>query len=283
MADEPISYVKEAFMSPWNLVFLIVAMVLAFVTVGATPVNELLLTFVAAIELLYLGIVPRQERFRRAVRARQIAERAKPPSEKELFRQLSKGSQKRYIRFRNLEKAIRDNYQRLSYASQGMLEAHLKKIDDLLDSYLNLLLQKERYERFTQQATEEEVVNAMAQLRREMESDPPRIRQIKQKRLDILEKRLGKFKKARENLAVIGAQIETIEDVTKYIHEQSLTMRNPEEIAFQLDTLISEVEETQASVAEIEEVFARPTDLLSDMDMFEEPESEPLRRDRLRS
>ena len=282
MPNEPINYTKEAFLSPWNLVFLIMAMVTAFVLTG-TGIANFVLLFTAALELLYLGIMPRQERFRRVVRSRKMAERNKPPSEKEVFRQLTKSSQKRYIRFRNLEKAIRENYEKLSYASQGMLEAHLKKIDDLLDSYLNMLQQKERYERFAQQATEDEVVEAMARLRDEMKEDPPKVQQIKQKRLDILEKRLAKFKKAHENLAVIEAQLETIEDVTKYIHEQSLTMRNPEEISFQLDTLISEVEETQISIGEIEEVFARPTDLLDDLDTFEDPTEAGTTRDRLRN
>jgi len=284
MPDEPINYTKEAFLSPWNLVFLIMAMVTAFVLTG-TGIANFVLLFAAALELLYLGIMPRQERFRRVVRSRKMAERNKPPSEKEVFRQLTKASQKRYIRFRNIEKAVRENYQKLSYASQGMLEAHLKKIDDLLDSYLNMLQQKERYERFAQQATENEVVDAMARLREEMNDDPPKVQQIKQKRLNILEKRLAKFKKAHENLAVIEAQLETIEDVTKYIHEQSLTMRNPEEISFQLDTLVSEVEETQASIGEIEEVFARPTDLLDDLDTFEDPTTtgSTTTRDRLRS
>ncbi|MEL6611348.1 MAG: hypothetical protein AAFQ53_04575, partial [Bacteroidota bacterium] len=75
------------------------------------------------------------------------------------------------------------------------------------------------------------------------------------------------FKKAHENLAIIEAQLETIEDVTKYIYEQSLTMRNPEELSFQLDTLVSEVEETQASVEEIEDIFAGPSgELLDELD-----------------
>lgn len=285
MADEPINYTKEAFLHPWNLAFLLVAMLAVFFSIGVPVVPEVLLTFTAALELLYLGTMPRQERFQRAVRARKAEERHKPPSEKEVFRQLTKASQKRYIRFRNLEKAIRENYERLSYASQGMLQAHLKKIDGLLDSYLNLLWQHERYERFTQQATEDKVVNAMQQLRKEMETDPPRVRQIKQKRLDILEKRLDRFKKAHENLAVIEAQLETVEDVTKYIHEQSLTMRNPEEVSFQLDTLLAEVEETQATVTEIEEIFARPTDLLSDVDTYtpETDAAEPAPRSRQRT
>ncbi len=285
MADKALNYTREAFLHPWNLAFLLVAMLTVFFTTGFEVLPEMLLMFTAAAELLYLGVMPRQDRFQRAVRARKMAERNKPPSEKEVFRDLSKSSQKRYIRFRNIEKAIRENYERLSYASQGMLEAHLKKIDDLLDSYLSMLQQKERYERFARQATEDEVVSSMRRLREEMGDDPPKVRHIKQKRLDILDKRLGKFKKAHENLAVIEAQLETIEDVTKYIHEQSLTMRNPEEVSFQLDTLIAEVEETQASVQEMEDVFARPTDLLSDLDTFEDPTAtaEPPRRDRTRT
>ena len=77
-----------------------------------------------------------------------------------------------------------------------------------------------------------------------------------------------------KNLEIIKAQLETIIDVTKYIHEQSLTLRNPEEITFQLDTLLQEVEETQATVVEMEEVFANPMDLLSEMDLFEDPASD---------
>jgi len=285
MAEEPINYTKEAFLHPWNLLFLLVAMVTVFFTIGLTPVPETILLFAAAVELIYLGWMPRQERFRRAVRARKVEERYKPPSERDLFRELTKASQKRYIRFRNLEHSVRQNYERLSYASQGMLQAHLKKIDDLLDSYLNMLWQMERYERFTEVAVEESVVTSMQELRHEMEQDPPRVRQIKQKRLDILQKRLDRFKKARENLAVIKAQLETIEDVTRYIHEQSLTMRNPEEVSFQLDTLIAEVEETQAAVTEIEDVFSRTSDMFGEMEGFEPSSpSEPLsQRDRLRT
>jgi hypothetical protein len=104
-----------------------------------------------------------------------------------------------------------------------------------------------------------------------MEDDTPRVKAIKARRLRILEQRLERSKKGQENLEIIEAQLETIEDVVKYIHEQSLTLRNPEEISFQLDTLLTEVEETQASVEELEEVFANPVDLLNEMDTFEDP------------
>ncbi len=268
MSEEKVNFTKEAFLLPMNLVFLISAMVTTFFIMGVEPLGTLIPTFAMAAELLYLGIMPRQERFRRAVKAQAVAEHSKPPSEKDVFRLLSKPNQKRYIRMRNLEKLIKVNYSKLGYASQGLLDSHVQKLNGLLDSHLNLLHSQERYRRFSQTASERDVVDAIEEILAEIDSNSPKVQAIKRRRLSILDRRLEKFKKTKENLEVIEAQLETIEDVTKYIHEQSLTMSNPEEITFQLDTLLTEVEETQAAVEEVEAVFASPTDLLSDMDTF---------------
>lgn len=283
MPDDTISYTREAFMHPANLAFLLVAMLTVFFTVGLSPIPEVVLTFALAAELLFLGTVPRNERFQRAIRANKAAETKKAPTEQDVFRQLTKASQKRYLRFRKLEEAMRANYERLSHASQGLVQGNLRKIDGLLDAYLQMLWQKERYERFLAQAKEDKVTGAIADLRAEIEQDPPRVAEIKQKRLDILRRRLDRFKKAGEHFAVLEAQLETIEDVTKYIHEQSLTMRDPEELSFQLDTLMAEVEETQAAVTEVEDVFTRSSDLLGDIDVFSSESTTPGRRNRLRS
>ncbi|NBC16759.1 MAG: hypothetical protein GVY18_05500 [Bacteroidetes bacterium] len=281
MSDADINYTKEAFLSPWNLTFLLAAMATAFgvsLTVPDAPwLFNTILLFAAAAELIYLGIMPKQERFRRVVRARAARERHKPPSQKEIWEELTKGNQRRYYRMRDLEKKIEANYRKLSYASQGLLDSHINKIDGLLDSYLNLLHQKERYEQYGQRSTENEVVDAISALRKDMEDDSPRVRAIKERRLKILEQRLERFKRSHENLEIIEAQLETIEDVIKYIHEQSLTLRNPEEITFQLDMLLSEVEETEASVEQLEDVFNPRHDLLADIDTYEPEEaaSEP--------
>jgi len=269
MSEQKINFTKEAFLLPMNLIFLISAMAATLFIMDSDLLATLIPTFAMAAELFYLGIMPRQERFRRAVRARAAAEHARLPSEKDVFRLLSKPNQKRYIRMRNLEKLIKINYAKLGYASQGLLDSHVQKLNGLLDSHLNLLHSQERYRRFSQTASEHDVAESIEEILAEIDSNSPKVQAIKRRRLGILERRLDKFKKTKENLEVIEAQLETIEDVTKYIHEQSLTMSNPEEITFQLDTLLTEVEETQAAVEEVEAVFASPADLLSDMDTFE--------------
>jgi hypothetical protein len=271
MSNEDINYTKEAFLNNWNLAFLAVSIVASFVLYGVLGIELWLpLLFVSAGELLYLGTVPRNERFRRLIRSEKIAERRKPPSQKEIFQLLSRRSQRRYARLRKLKDEIRQNYQSLSYASQGLLDSHVRKIDDLLESYLNLLNQRERYSSYIENATEEDIQQSIDALKEDMADDSERVRAVKQRRLHVLEQRLARFKKGHENLEIIGAQLGTIEDVVKYIHEQSWTLQNPEEISFQLDTLLEEVEETQASVEEIEEVFSSPRDLLGEMDLLDD-------------
>lgn len=272
MNDADINYTKEAFLNPWNLGFLIMAMLSAFFlsgTPGTGPLFNIVLILAAASELMYLGIVPKQERFQRHIKSQRARELAKPPSQKEIYGRLTKYSQRRYARLRKIEKDIQSNYRKMSYASQGLLESHLKKINGLIESYIKLLYQKERYEDSTRSGAEKEIARDIQEVRSELDTQAPRVKAIKKRRLRILEQRLDRFKKSKENLEIIEEQLATIEDVIKYIHEQSLTLRDPEAITFQLDTLLNEVEETEASVEEIEEVFGSTTDLLGDMDSYD--------------
>ncbi len=266
--DEEINYTKEALFNTWNLVFLItvVAVAAGLGLVGVVPawLPELILLLGGGVELMYLGVMPRHERFQRYIRAEKRSERHQAPSQREIFSQLRNQSQRRYAKLRKLKEQIQTNYQKLSYASQGILSNHVEKIDGLLDSYLDLLHQRERYRDFMDSATEAQILESIEALKKDMADDAERVRAVKQRRLKVLERRLARFRKAHENLEIIGAQLSTIEDAVRYIHEQSWTLQNPEEVTAQLDTLLQEVEETQSSIREIEDVFAAPTDYLDD-------------------
>ena len=267
MTDD-VNYTKEAFLNTWNLVFLLVAAVTiaGLGLAGVVPGWMLNLTVVlsAGAELLYLGVMPRNQRFQRHVRSQKIAERNRAPSQREIFSQLRNRSQRRYAKLRKLKDQIRENYQRLSYASQGILDNHLKKIDGLLESYLDLLHQRERYRDFVDSATKSNILQSIEALKEDMRDDAERVRSVKQRRLKVLEQRLARFHKAHENLEIIGAQLGTIEDVVKYIHEQSWTLQDPKEVTMQLDALLEEVEATQSSIREIEDVFSSPGEYIDE-------------------
>lgn len=270
MPEEPINYYREAFMEPMNLAFLVVALVVAVVLSGGLFANVLML-FAAAAELMYLGTLPRNERYRKVVRSRRLVDqRTKPPSQHSAVASLSPEDRRRYVRFRKYEEGIRDSFARLSYASRGLLDGHLQKLDTLLDQYLQLLQLKDRYSEYQVQTDEGQIVNAIESLQAEIAaSESPRVAAVQGRRLGILQKRLDLYKKAGENLAVIDGQLRTIEEVTLYLRDQSLTMQNPENVSFQLDTLVSEVEETQASVSEIEDLFAGDIAGITEQDLAE--------------
>ncbi|MEF8815486.1 MAG: hypothetical protein V5A20_02525 [Salinibacter sp.] len=266
--EDDINYTKEALFNTWNLVFLItvVAVAAGLGVIGILPgwLPELLLLLGGGAELVYLGVMPRHNRFQRYVRAEKRSEKHQAPSQREIFSQLRNQSQRRYAKLRKLKEQIEANYQKLSYASQGILGSHVDKIDGLLDSYLDLLHQRERYRDFMDSTTEVQILESIDALKKDMADDAERVRAVKQRRLKVLERRLARFRKAHENLEILGAQLSTIEDVVRYIHEQSWTLQNPEEVTAQLDTLLQEVEETQSSIREIEDVFAAPADYLDE-------------------
>ncbi len=260
MKEREINYTRETFLHPWNLSFLTIGAgtALAFSFIGG-PFGETffqsVLTATIAFELLVLGYIPRHQRFRNIIRAKYAAIAAKPPTQREMYRQLNRTNQRRYIRLRDLEKELQANYRKFSFASQGILESHTDKIEGLMNSCLKLMFQQERYTAFGQRQREQELTTAIAAVQLELEDASEPVRNIKLRRLKVLEHRRERFKKAQEQLEMIEAQVATIEDVVKYIHEQSLTLNNPEEITYQLDLLLSEVEETEASVSQIESVF----------------------------
>ena len=264
MKDGEINFSREAFLHPWNLSFLTLGIgaALGFGLFDLGGLGNILfqslLTLTIAFELLILGYVPRQKRFRNLIRAKHAAIAAKPPTQREMYRQLNRVNQRRYIRLRDLEKELQGHYRKFSFASQGILESHTAKIEGLMMSCLKLLFQQERYTALFHTRQEQELATAIGAIEAELEhasSEP--LRNIKLRRLKVLEQRRERLKKSQQQLEMIEAQVETIEDVVKYIHEQSLTLSNPEEITYQLDLLLSEVEETEASVSQIESVFGQ--------------------------
>lgn len=275
MEKPDINYTKEAFWQSWNLGFLaagVGAMVGAFnfLPDALSFIGTAAMMGTVGLELLYLGWFPKDERFRKAIRVKkqaELAEKANTPQER--LKALSPSGQKRYVYLNNIRTGIAQNYAKLSVASQPLLEGHLQKLDGLLDSYLNMLGAAERTALLRSNVTEQEITQNIAEIQLDMADDSERVKTVKAKRLVVLEKRLQEMKRMKENEQILVAQMDTIEDVVKYIHEQSFSVKDPEGISFQLDTLLHDVEETQKSVTEIEDIFRHSnSDLMVDVDSY---------------
>ena len=255
MSDElNINYTREAFMNPINLGVLLVSTLTAFFMSGMGDISSMLLTTVFGLELMYLGIVPKLPRFRKKLELKKIKERHAANNEKELFQSLDNKSQKRFLVLKHLAKLVQENFEKLPYSSQGLLDNIGKKIDELLGNYLTLLDLIKRYEVYLNTSLEsnlkEEVKRQIEEIK-ELESE--KLKRTKARRVAIMQKRLKKFSVAKEKYLVCETHLETIEDAVRYIYEQSMTMSNPEEIGFQLDNLLTEVEETSQLIDDLDQ------------------------------
>ena len=102
-------------------------------------------------------------------------------------------------------------------------------------------------------AIEREVVELKAEAEEEKN---PRLREVKQKRVEILEKRLQRFVQAEESREIVSHQLASIEDLLRLTHEQSIAIRDVESVSNHLDVLSAEIAATDETVREMEKFLA---------------------------
>lgn len=247
MADSP-SFIKAAFLLPANLVGLLTA------GASAAMVHDPLPALVAlGVEGLYLGIVPSMKRFQRAVRARGGDE---PDAERKqvdaLLTELAPSQREHYQALVGLKEKILENYRRLP-AGKVLATDSEPRLDALLTSFLRLVSALNHHRTYLNSTDREQLEKELRELEAEVAQEAnPRLKDVKEKRLEILRKRVARFQQAGESREVVSHQLAGIEDLMRLTHEQSITIRDPETVNRQLDVVTAEVEATDETVREME-------------------------------
>jgi hypothetical protein len=251
--DEQISYVKEAFRWQYNWIPLAGATAFALVSASGLP-----LILAAGLELIYLSTVPHNKRFQRLVRSWKYAEEKRAHERKlnEIFRELPAEMRSRYADLAATSRDIRANYDRLSSTSQIFVEQTQDKLEGLMQSYLRLLYAAFQHREYLRTTDPNSILREQSQLQHALDAEPPKVQEINRRRIEILNKRLEKYQKVRENREIIDAQCAAIEDVLKLIRDQSVTMRDPQELSDHLENLMRDVGETEENVRQVEAIYA---------------------------
>ena len=262
LPEKVINYAREAFKWQYNVIGLAGVVAFSLLSLSGLP-----LILGAGAELMYLSLVPQSSRFRRLVRSWKYAE------EKEQRERLLQGMLasllsevcKRYTALQQMCTAIMGNYQLLSSTSQLFVEQTERRLGGLLKSYVRLLASYQAYREYLRHINPVEIKREVDLLQQRLNLDPPSVQTINQKRIEILNKRLMKFDKSQENGKVIDAQCAAIEDVLELIRDQSVNLRDPQQVTDQLDLLVKDVEHTEETVREVEAIFdlAAPDDAVA--------------------
>jgi hypothetical protein len=248
VADSP-SFIKAAFLLPANLVGLLTAGASAAMTGEPLPALVAL-----GVEGLYLGIVPSMKRFQRAVRARGGEEVAEPGRKEvdTLLAELAPSQREHYQALVGLKEKILENYRRLPGGKVLATDSE-PRLDALLTSFLRLVAALNHHRTYLNSTDREQLEKELRELEAEVAQEAnPRLKDVKEKRLEILRKRLGRFQQAGESREVVSHQLAGIEDLMRLTHEQSITIRDPETVNRQLDVVSAEVQATDETVREME-------------------------------
>ncbi|TVQ06029.1 MAG: hypothetical protein EA359_01860 [Balneolaceae bacterium] len=252
--DSSINFTKEAFLNPFNLVFLLIGTISALVFTDFGLTSNLILTFIFGMELIYLGVIPKLPSYQKSVRLKKRKEQNEESGDKLIFYQLEARSQKRFLVLKHITKEVKKNFDTLPYTSKGMLEHIQNKMEELLSTYLTLLDMNRRFQLYMNSEVEEEIRREVDKQKEKMETlDSEKLIKTNERRLNILQKRLKKFDVAKEKYLISETHLETIEDAIRYIYEQSMTMPNAEDVGTQLDFLLSEMEETTQIIEELDQ------------------------------
>jgi hypothetical protein len=247
-----VDYLKEAFRWQYNLIGLAGAVVFSLIA-G----NELPLILAAGLELMYLAVVPQMPAFRRLVRSWRYAEQKKAHEAqlRAMQNQLTPMVRDRYGKLTQICQTIRGNYNRLSSTSQIFVEQMSNRLDGLLHSFLRLAAAGVMYTEYLQRSNPRAIEKDVEALERDLGRQPAKVQEINKKRIEILRKRQERYRKIVDDLQVINVQCEAIEDVLELIRDQSVTLSDPQMVSERLDSLIVDVENTEATVREIEDFF----------------------------
>jgi|SRR5581483_3377869 len=250
---DPTNYVKAAFHWQYNWISLAGAAVFAIVSGTALPI-----LLAAGLELMYLAIVPQSSRFRRLVRSWQLADEQLKHQQKlnEMVQNLSPEMQSRYVHCVQICGSIRSNFAQLSSQSQIFLQQIDTSMQGLLSGYARLLVAAAQQQQYLRSTGLDDIKREIASLQKTLNSQPARVQEINQKRIEILNKRLEKFEKISENCKVVDAQIAAVEDVLMLVRDQSVSMRDPQEVSERLDSLVHDVEQTEQTVQQVETIFS---------------------------
>ncbi|MFY9647346.1 MAG: hypothetical protein WAK29_19350 [Terriglobales bacterium] len=251
--QEDVNYVKEAFHSQYNWIAMGGVSVFALLSGTFLPI-----ILGAGLEMIYLAVVPQSSRFRRLIRSLKFAEEQRKHQEKlnEMLRNLPPEMESRYVHAAQVCGAIRANFLQLSSASQIFLQQIDTRLQGLLTGYARLLLSSAQQQQYVKSTEPEGIRHEIAALQKALSSDPPKVQEINQKRIEILTKRLEKFDKISENRKVVDAQCSAVEDVLMLVRDQSVTMRDPQEVTDRLDGLVRDVEQTEQTVQQVEAIFS---------------------------
>ena len=251
------SILRELILNQYQAILAGGAALASLVTLNPLP----LLVWIGS-ELVLLPVLDSGP-LRRLVARRKLAlARANAEAERARIREsLTPEHTERYEAMENLCRLIEANYQSLSGISQAYLAEQRQKLDVILQSGLTRLLALQRYERMPEGRDPREIAEEIAHLQRELEQEnlPERAAAALRKNLELKHTLLASVSRVGDTVRTLLTEIDSMESLLELLHQNSISLRDPQAISQELDTIVRQSEESERVVREMETLLRADT------------------------
>jgi hypothetical protein len=206
-------------------------------------------------EMVLLPILDSGPLRRRVARRRREAARAAQEQRRAtLIAAFDPPHAKRYAAMEELCRMIETNYQGLSGISQAYLAEQRGKLDNILDGCLHRMLALQRYEKMPVNRSPADIKREIAALEQELAGPGlnERARAALQKNLELKRKLLASYSEVGATMKALSTELDSMASLLEVLHQNSISLRDPQAIAEELDTIVRQSEASDRAVREME-------------------------------
>jgi hypothetical protein len=274
--EQPPNYRREFAKSPHHLWLGLLTLGAGFLS--ATPLGLILGGTAFALGWIYLPdlhlfkrwVNRRHEEAARVAALAQVADFVK--RRETILASLSRSRRERYGALaevcQNIESASADNPMA---TGDPAADPRLRKLDELMWTYLRLLSIEESLERFLQTEQDEDVPSLVQEAEKEVSDLGAEIDALKAKggsmtldakqrllgsrreRLEVLRKRLQRIDQAHANLALVVSEQERLDQQIKLIRADAVATKNAQTLTARIDATVEHLDQTNKWIAELDE------------------------------
>jgi hypothetical protein len=255
--SEARSILKELVVNQYQAIVLGGAALASLVTLNPLPLLVWLGGELVVLPILDSGPLRRMVHRRRLARAREEIDTRRA----RLISSLSPANRKRYADMAQLCRQIEANYQSLHGTSQAYLSEQRGKLDMILDSCVHRMTALERYESLLVNRNPARVEKAIEALEEELEEGDlaERGRTAVQKNLELKRRLLQSLVDAGDTIKALATELDSMASLLEVLHQNSISMRDPQTVSQELDTIVRQSEDSGRVVREMEALLRSDT------------------------
>ncbi len=231
----------------------------AIVTAGAVvasvlTLNPLPLLLWAGSELVLLPILDSGPLRRLVARRRREAARAQAAERRAaVIASFDAAHAKKYATLEELCRLIESNYQSLTGISQAYLSEQRGKLDNILEGCMTRMMALQRYKKMPLSRDPDDLEREIASLERELTNEPlERARAALQKNLELKRKLLDSYQEVEGTMRALSTELDSMASLLEVLHQNSISLRDPQAISEELDTIVRQSEDSERVVREME-------------------------------